>query len=53
MLASDRTEELPTYPAVPDETGRDILLAGILAEEEFMWRGCRNYTLCFNLGRAG
>ena len=39
-------EDLPTYPTVPDENGRDVLLAGILAEEEIMWRGYVGTILC-------
>src|SRR5260370_24760927 len=40
------TEELPPYPAVPDENGRDVLLSGILAKEEIKWRGYVGTILC-------
>jgi hypothetical protein len=40
------SEPLAEYPALPDETGRDVLLAGVLAEDEFMWRNQIVALLC-------
>jgi hypothetical protein len=40
------TEPLPEQPEVPDEQGRDTLLAGILTESEPYWYNCIATLLC-------
>lgn len=40
------TEPLPEQPEVPDEQGRDVLLAGILSEAEPYWYNCIATLLC-------
>lgn len=38
--------EPPESPAIPDPKGRDVVLIGILAEEEVIWRGHIATLLC-------
>ncbi len=40
------TEPLPDYPEIPDDTGRDMLLAGILSTEELRLHNCLATLLC-------
>ncbi len=40
------TQPLPPQPDIEEAQGRDLLLAGLLSEEEFLWRNCIITLIC-------
>lgn len=48
------TDELAAQPYIVDDKGRDVILAGILSQEEFHWRNYITVLLCADIfaGRA-
>lgn len=45
-ISYDLTETLPENPSMPDTTGRDILLVGVLSVAETSWYECIMIILC-------